>query len=685
MKPTDKTLKRAVKLRELLNDYNYRYHVLDDPSVSDAEYDKLFIELRELEQQYPELITADSPTQRVGAAPLKEFAEVQHEVPMLSLENAFEDEQVEAFYKRIQDRLAKYKFNSIDLQEFESEHMEIPIVCEPKLDGLAVSLRYEKGLLVRAATRGDGFTGEDVTENVRTVRSVPLRLHGKDFPDVLEVRGEIYMPIAEFKELNSKALANQEKVFANPRNAAAGSLRQLNPRITAKRQLAIFCYGIGAFSDKLPKTHMETLAKLRSWGFPVNLEIKLASDKQKSLEFYQQLSVKRQRLPYEIDGVVYKVDSLADREILGFVSRAPRWALAHKFPAEQVSTIIEDVEFQVGRTGALTPVARLKPVSVGGVTVSNATLHNMDEVKRKDTRIGDTVIVQRAGDVIPEVVSVLLEHRGKNVKKIKMPAKCPVCNSAVEQIEGEAAARCTGGLYCSAQRKEALKHFASRRAMDIEGLGDKIIDQLVECGLVANPADLYALTQDQLANLERMAEKSASNILTALADSKKTSLARFLYALGIREVGEATAKNLAQHFGELTPLFSATVESLQEISDVGPVVANHIVTFFAEPHNRTVIDKLLAAGIHWEKISRDPAAQPLHGMTFVLTGTLATLSREVAKEKLENLGAKVAGSVSAKTNYVVVGTDAGSKLKKAASLNIPIMDEESFLEFLHKQ
>jgi DNA ligase (NAD+) len=672
MKPTDKTLKRAATLRNLLNEYNYRYHVLDDPSVTDAEYDKLFVELRELEQHHPELITRDSPTQRVGAAPLKEFDQVQHEVPMLSLDNAFEEEQVLAFYKRIQDRLHVSK--------------NIPIVCEPKLDGLAVSLRYESGIFVRAATRGDGVTGEDVTENIRTVKSVPLRLQGNDFPAVLEVRGEIYMPKSGFAALNARAQANQEKVFANPRNAAAGSIRQLDPAITATRPLAIFCYGVGTVSSgTLPDTHMAILKKFKSWGFPVNPEITLAEDLEQCLAFYQRLEVKRPGLAYEIDGIVYKVNNLADRDTLGFVSRAPRWALAHKFPAEQVSTVIEEVEFQVGRTGTLTPVARLRPVSVGGVTVSNATLHNMDEVKRKDIHIGDTVIVQRAGDVIPEVVSVLVEQRSKNVKKIKMPAQCPVCGSAVEQIEGEAAARCTGGLYCSAQRKEALKHFASRRAMDVEGLGDKIIDQLVESKLVANPADLYALTQDQLANLERMAEKSAANILQALNDSKKTTLARFLYSLGIREVGEATAKNLAQHFTELPPLYSATVESLQEINDVGPVVANHIATFFAEPHNCSVIDKLLEAGIHWEKISRDLASQPLHGMTFVLTGTLATLSREVAKEKLENLGAKVAGSVSAKTSYVVVGSDAGSKLKKAASLNIPVMDEDSFLEFLHKQ
>jgi DNA ligase (NAD+) len=671
MKPTDKILNRAVELRDLLNEYNYRYHVLDDPSVSDAQYDKLYMELRDLELQHPELITSDSPTQRVGAAPLKQFAQVEHEIPMLSLENAFEDEAVLAFYKRIQDRLHVSR--------------DIPIVCEPKLDGLAVSLRYEKGMLVRAATRGDGITGEDVTKNIRTIKSVPLRLKGKQYPQVLEVRGEIYMPKAGFAALNARALANQEKIFANPRNAAAGSLRQLDPRITATRPLSIYCYGVGAVSGgAMPATHMALLAELKTLGFPVNPEIKLAENMDECLRFYLQIMTLRPQLAYEIDGVVYKVDSYQDREILGFVSRAPRWALAHKFPAEQVATTIEEVEFQVGRTGALTPVARLKPVSVGGVTVSNATLHNMDEVKRKDIRIGDTVIIQRAGDVIPEVVSVVLEKR-QQAKKIKLPKDCPICHSRVEQIEGEAIARCTGGLFCPAQRKEALKHFASRRAMDIEGLGDKIIDQLVESELVANPADLYALTLEQLANLERMAEKSATNILAALADSKKTTLARFLYSLGVREVGEATAKNLANHFGDLEPLFSATAESLQEIADVGPVVARHIVAFFAEKHNRNVIDKLLQAGVHWQKISRDLSTLPLLGQTFVLTGSLATLSREVAKEKLENLGAKVAGSVSAKTSFVIVGIDAGSKLKKATALNIPVMDEESFLAFLHKQ
>ena len=672
MKTTEKIINRITKLRAQLNEHSQRYHVYDDPVITDAEYDKLFNELLAYENDYPELVTKDSPTQRVGAEPLKEFDQVTHSVPMLSLENAFAEEDVLAFYKRIQDRL----HISVDVE----------IVCEPKLDGLAISLRYENGVFVRAATRGDGLTGEDVTENIRTIKAVPLRLQGKQIPELLEVRAEVYMPKAGFIALNKRAAEQQEKVFANPRNAAAGSLRQLDSRITATRPLAMYCYGVGSVSENyLPPTHMEMLAKFKKLGFPVNPEIALAKNITACLTYYQSLHAKRPQLAYEIDGVVYKVNNFPQREILGFVSRAPRWALAHKFPAEQVATVIESVEFQVGRTGALTPVARLKPVSVGGVTVSNATLHNMDEVNRKDIHIGDTVIIQRAGDVIPEVVEVVMSERPRSVKKIKLPPQCPVCHSTVEQIEGEAIARCSAGLFCPAQRKEALKHFAARRAMDIEGLGDKIIDQLVDVELVATPADLYHLTLEQLSGLERMAEKSAQNILDALATSKKTTLARFLYSLGIREVGEATAKNLAQHFGELQPIYSATDESLQEISDIGPVVAKHIVAFFAENHNHAVIEKLLAAGIHWDKITRQLSALPLYGKTFVLTGSLATMSRDVAKEKLENLGAKVAGSVSAKTSFVVAGSDAGSKLKKATALNIPVMDEDSFLEFLHNQ
>jgi DNA ligase (NAD+) len=662
--------KQINQLRQAINEHNYRYYVQDDPVISDAQYDQLFAELVKLEKEHPESITPDSPTQRIGAKPSKEFAEVQHDVPMLSLENAFTDADVIAFDKRVRERLGVIH--------------DIEYVCEPKLDGLAVSLRYEKGLLVRAATRGDGATGEDVTLNIRTIPMVPLRLHGDDFPDVVEVRGEVYMPKAGFIAMNKKADAKGEKVFANPRNAAAGSLRQLNPQITAKRPLAIYCYGVGKVVGGAPfRTHSEMLAALKTWGFVVNSEIKAVKGIEACLAFYRAIGLKRASLAYEIDGVVYKVNLLKDQEHLGFVSRAPRWAIAHKFPAEQVQTIIESVEFQVGRTGALTPVARLRPVSVGGVTVSNATLHNMDEVKRKGIHIGDTVIIQRAGDVIPEVVSVVPTNNTA-LKNIKLPTTCPVCHSAVEQIEDEATARCSGGLFCPAQRKEAIKHFASRRAMDVEGLGDKIVDQLIDCDLIANPADLYSLTLEQVAGLDRMAEKSARNLLDALVKSKKTTLARFLYALGIREVGEATAKNLAKHCGDLPPLKTATEESLQQIEDIGPVVAKHIVAFFAEAHNLAVIQKLIDAGIYWDVAVKPVGDLPLTGKTFVLTGGLTSLSRDEAKDKLEALGAKVAGSVSAKTSTVVAGSDAGSKLKKAESLGVPVMDEKEFLALLAK-
>jgi DNA ligase (NAD+) len=670
MKLSPEIIKRAEQLRQELTEHNYKYYVEDKPSISDAAYDKLFRELQQLEAEYPSLKTSDSPTQRVGAPPLKVFAQVTHSIPMLSLDNAFSEEEVAHFDRRVRERL------NIDTP--------IEYVCEPKLDGLAVSLRYEKGIFVKGATRGDGYTGEDITENLRTIPTVPLRLRGKNFPAVVEVRGEVYMPKAGFLSLNAKAEKNGEKVFANPRNAAAGSLRQLDSRITASRPLALYCYSVGVYEGKsMPTLHSEVLANLKEWGFSVNPEITVSLGLEKCLAFYKRIGDKRVKLPYEIDGVVYKVNSLNEQERLGFVSRAPRWALAHKFPAEQVTTIIESVEFQVGRTGALTPVARLKPVAVSGVIVSNATLHNMDEVTRKDIHIGDTVIVQRAGDVIPEVVAVVAQHRNKNIKKIILPKHCPICDSLVEQIEGEAIARCSGGLFCPAQRKEALKHFAARRAMDIEGLGDKLIDQLVDNKLVANAADLYHLNLDQLANLERMAEKSAQNLLEALAKSKKTTLARFLYALGIREVGEATAKNLANHFGDLFPLYEADEELLQSITDIGPVVAKHIATFFKESHNRNIIDKLIKAGIHWDKVKVSKKDLPFLGKTFVLTGTLASLSRDQAKEKLEALGAKVAGSVSAKTSYVVAGSDAGSKLTKAQELGVAILSEKELLKQLN--
>lgn len=659
------------KLRNDINEHNYRYYVLDDPIISDAEYDELMQKLLHFENKYPELISKDSPTQRVGAKPLSEFAEVKHVIPMLSLENAFSDEDIIAFDHRVHERL-------------KVTH-DIEYCAEPKLDGLAVSLRYEKGLLVKAATRGDGETGEDITDNIRTIDMVPLHLRGHDFPQVLEVRGEVYMPKEGFNDLNARAQKKGEKVFVNPRNAAAGSLRQLDPRITANRPLEIYCYGIGSVEKAtLPETHSEILLCLKEWGIRVNPEMKVVKGVAGCLQYYKKLGEKRDKLPYEIDGVVYKVNSMVEQNKLGFVSRAPRWAIAHKFPPEEVMTILEDVEFQVGRTGALTPVARLKPVFVHGVTISNATLHNMDEVQRKDIYIGDTVIVRRAGDVIPEVVSVVSNRRPKDAKSIKMPAHCPICHSKVEHIVGEAVARCSGGLYCSAQRKEAIKHFAARRALDIEGLGDKLVDQLVDLELIQSPADLYALTQIQLADLERMGEKSAQNIIDALESSKHTTLPRFIYALGIRDVGEATAKQLAKHFCDLSALISASEEDLMQVQDIGPVVAQHIVAFFAEKHNRTVIDKLMKAGVHWDIIQKSTKPLPLAGKTVVLTGTLVSLTRDEAKEKLENLGAKVAGSVSAKTSFIVVGSDAGSKLEKAKQLGIDILDEEQFLQWLKK-
>lgn len=667
----DKIQKEIQRLRDQLNEHNYRYYVLDDPTVSDAEFDKLFNQLKALEAEHPTLVTPDSPTQRVGGAPLKAFSAVTHAVPMLSLDNAFDEADIEAFDKRVRDRL---KTNEM-----------VQYCCEPKLDGLAISLRYENGELVQAATRGDGETGEDVTENIKTIRMIPLQLRGKHFPRILEVRGEVFMSKKGFAALNKAALEKDEKVFANPRNAAAGSLRQLDPRITASRPLEIYFYGVGLISDdaKLPDTHYDRLQWLSTLGLRINPLIKVEEGVKGCLHFYHQIEVKRDKLPYDIDGVVYKVNSIADQEKLGFVTRAPRWATAHKFPAEEANTVIESVEFQVGRTGALTPVARLKPVFVHGVTVSNVTLHNMDEVKRKDIHIGDTVIVRRAGDVIPEVVAVVPTLRPSHAKKIVLPKHCPICHSEVEHVEGEAVARCTGELICPAQRKESIKHFASRRAMDIEGLGDKLVDQLVETNLIASVADIYDLTESQLEDLERMGKKSAQNLLEQIEKSKKTTFARFLYSLGIREVGEATAKQLAITFKTLENLQHATEEDLQNVPDIGPVVAAHIANFFHEKHNLSVIAKLLKAGLHWEAV-KDVKQLPLTGQTFVITGTLSSMSRDEAKEKLEALGAKVAGSVSSKTNYLVVGEDAGSKLKKAQELGVPILDDQAFIDFLAK-
>jgi DNA ligase (NAD+) len=655
-------------LHQEINEHNYCYYVLDAPRISDAEYDQLFLKLKTLEEEFPELITPDSPTQRVGAAPLKEFAQVKHNVPMLSLENAFGDQDILDFDKRIQDRL-------------KISH-SIEYCCEPKLDGLAISLRYEDGLLVQAATRGDGFTGEDVTENIKTISMVPLHLRTEQPPKVLEVRGEVFMSKKGFEKLNANAQEKGEKIFANPRNAAAGSVRQLDSRITASRPLEIYFYGVGEIVGlKLPDTHYEILNYLSSLGLRVNQGIELASSEQSCVAYYKKMAKKRDQLPYEIDGVVYKVNSISAQEKLGFVSRAPRWAIAHKFPAEEVETVIEAVEFQVGRTGALTPVARLKPVHVHGVIVSNATLHNMDEVKRKDIHVGDTVIVRRAGDVIPEVVSVVIKSRPQQVKKIVLPKHCPVCHSNIEQIEGEAVARCTGGLFCPAQRKETIKHFAARRAMDIEGLGDKLVEQLVDVSLIHSAADIYDLTQDQLENLERMGEKSALNLLEQIEKSKTTTLARFLYALGIREVGEATAKQLALYFKTLPALQKASEEELQTVPDVGPVVAAHIAHFFQEDHNQEIINKLMNANVHWPEV-KESKNLPLLGKTFVITGSLSEMSRDQAKEILEKLGAKVAGSVSAKTTYVVVGEDPGSKYEKAKELGVEILEDEMFKQFL---
>ena len=663
------TMRTRVKgLRELIEHHNYRYYVLDDPEVPDVEYDRLLRELQDLETRYPDLITPSSPTQRVGARPLAKFAEARHELPMLSLDNAFSEAELRAFDQRVCDRL--------DIEQAE-------YVAEPKLDGLAVSLLYEQGELIRAATRGDGTTGEDITQNARTIDSIPLRLIGKGWPKQLEVRGEVFMPRAGFEQLNARARKKGEKTFANPRNAAAGSLRQLDPKITATRPLAIYCYSVGLSSHALPSKHYEMLQKLKGWGLRVSPLVKQVMGVNACLQYYQDIGKQRPTLSYDIDGVVYKIDQIDQQKALGFVARAPRWAIAHKFPAEEALTVLTDVEFQVGRTGALTPVARLEPVEVGGVTVSNATLHNMDEVERKDVRIGDTVIVRRAGDVIPEVVSAVTTKRPKSARKIKMPKQCPICGSMVQRLEDEAAARCTGGLFCSAQRKEAIKHFVSRRALDIEGLGEKLVDQLVDNSLVEHVDDIYKLSLEQLAGLERMAEKSASNLLQALEKSKATTLARFIYALGIREVGEATARSLAMHFGSLQAISEANEEALLDVPDIGPIVAAHLQAFFQEPHNREIINNLQRAGIHWEESLPDTKkVLPLQGKTFVLTGTLTQIKRDEAKARLQSMGAKVSGSVSKKTTAVIAGEKAGSKLARAEALGVDILDESALMHLI---
>jgi len=667
---TDKVQFEIDNLRKRLRHHSYLYYVLDDPEISDSQYDRLYRELQELERTYPELVTHDSPTQRVGAEPLKSFTQVQHRIPMLSLDNVFSEEDLQAFYKRIQDRL--------------NSDMSIEFAVEPKLDGLAISIVYEKGELVQAATRGDGTTGEDVTLNVRTVQSVPLRLMGDDYPEILEIRGEVFMPKAGFEKLNRQAREKGEKTFVNPRNAAAGSLRQLDPEITAQRPLAMYCYGAGVVEGfDLPSTHSAIVQQIKAWGFPVCKESKVVEGVSGCVDFYNDILQRRDQLAYDIDGVVYKVNQISLQKELGFVARAPRWAIAHKFPAQEEVTKILDVDFQVGRTGALTPVARLEPVFVGGVTVSNATLHNMDEVKRKDIHIGDQVIVRRAGDVIPEVVRVVSSARGQDVNPIVLPKQCPVCGSDVEQTEGEAVARCSGGLFCKAQRTEAIKHYASRKAMDIDGLGDKLVEQLVEAGLIDTVADIYRLEIESVAALDRMGEKSASNLIAAINASKQPTLARFIYALGIREVGEATAANLANDFTSLEALQGASEEHLQEVPDVGPVVAQHVVHFFSQQHNLDVIKQLLDAGISFKQRAVTASSnEKVKGKTFVITGTLHSMTRDQAKEKLIEAGAKVAGSISAKTDFLLAGEKAGSKLTKAESLGIKVINEQQLTELL---
>ena len=661
-------------LKQQLRYHEYQYHVLDAPEIPDAQYDKLMQELKALETQHPELITNDSPTQRVGAAPLAAFDTVRHEVPMLSLDNVFDEESYLSFDKRIRDRL--------------KNHDELTFCCELKLDGLAVSLLYENGELVQAATRGDGSVGENITVNVRTIRAIPLRLTGDNIPARVEIRGEVFMPQKGFEALNELARKTDGKVFANPRNAAAGSLRQLDPRITAKRPLTFYCYGVGLVEgNTLPDTHYERLMQFKAWGLPVSDYVQLRVGHQAVLDFYHEIEQVRPQLGFDIDGVVIKVNSIALQEELGFVSRAPRWATAFKFPAQEQMTLLKDVEFQVGRTGAITPVARLEPVQVAGVMVSNATLHNADEIERLGVHIGDTVVIRRAGDVIPQIVSVVMSERPADSRAIVFPTHCPVCGSDVERVEGEAVARCTAGLVCGAQRKEALKHFVSRRAMDVDGMGDKIIDQLVEKEYVKTPADLYQLSAGKLTGLDRMGPKSAQKLIDALEKSKQTTLARFIYALGIREVGEATAANLAAHYHTLDAVIAADEDSLKTVQDVGHVVAKHVVNFFREEHNQAVIADLVAkANIQWPEVkvvNSEEIDSPFAGKTVVLTGSMNILTRDEAKDKLIALGAKVAGSVSKKTDMVIAGEAAGSKLAKAIELGIKVIDEEELINLLN--
>ncbi len=659
---------RAAKLRDEINYHNYRYYVLDNPVVSDAQYDKLLRELQALEEQYPDLRTPDSPTQRVGAKPSEEFGAVRHQPPMTSMDNAFDDTEARAWDERCRKGL---------------ERDTVVYTAEPKFDGTSVSLRYENGVLTQAGTRGDGATGEDVTVNVRTIRTVPLHLQGKGWPRVLEVRGEVVIPKKDFAQLNAEQLKKDEKVFANPRNAAAGSLRQLDPKVTAARPLAFFPWGLGHVSEPIARKYSDVVKHLKDWGFKTSEFFETAHGIDECLKFYQKLLKKRETLPFEIDGVVYKVDDLAQRDQLGFTARAPRWAIAHKLPAQEETTVVEDILPSVGRTGVVTPVAVLKPVQVSGVTVTHATLHNEDEVRRKDVRVGDTVIVRRAGDVIPEVVGIIKDKRPRGTKLWHMPTKCPQCGSKVIREEGEAAHRCTAGLYCPAQRMGAILHFAARSAMDIEGLGDKLVEQLVEKKIIQTVADLYRLKQDELAELERMGEKSAQNLLDNIERSKDTTLARFLYALGIPQVGEATAEALAEHFGAIEALMDADRETLEQVPNIGPAMAEDISAFFHEKHNREVIAALRKAGVHWPVVKRrSKVGLPLAGKSFVLTGALLSMSRDDARKRLQALGATVSGSVSKKTDFVIVGEEPGSKYDKARELGVKTLSEKEFLKLI---
>ncbi|XKM12542.1 NAD-dependent DNA ligase LigA [Orbaceae bacterium ac157xtp] len=671
-----KTIQEQVEhLRTVIRHHEYQYYVLDAPEIPDAEYDKLYNELKSLEQQYPSLITPESPTQRVGGMALSGFKSIRHEMPMLSLDNVFDESSFIAFDRRVRERL-----------NYSADHIEY--CCELKLDGLAVSILYEKGRLVQAATRGDGTVGEDITENVRTIKAIPLKLKGDNIPDRIEVRGEVFMKHAGFEKLNQTAEKKGEKVFANPRNAAAGSLRQLDPRITAKRPLTFFCYGIGVFDgSNLPDTHYGRLKQLEQWGLPVSSKVKLASGSQQALAYFEQIQQERMSLGFDIDGVVIKVNDIALQQSLGFVARAPRWAIAFKFPAQEQVTQLLKVDFQVGRTGAITPVARLAPVQVAGVVVSNATLHNSDEIERLSLREGDFVSIRRAGDVIPQVVSVILDRRPDDTKTIVFPTHCPVCGSLIVRDEGEAVSRCSGGLFCPAQRKEALKHFVSRRALDVTGLGDRIIEQLVDKEYVKTPADLFKLTLTKLCTLDKVGEKLATNLLNALDHSKQTTLARFIYALGIPHVGEVTAESLANELGTLEAIRNCRVDKLQTVSDIGIVIAESIVNFFNEEHNKSVIDELInePIAIHWAQQQplevKQIADNPFKDKTLVLTGTLSSMSRDDAKERLKQLGAKITGSVSKNTDIVIAGESAGSKLAKAQQLNITVMDEQTMLDY----